>query len=217
MKKSLFFLAVIISVFIFSACESHVSEFEGNKNVKNSNIQPSNETKVYNDNNMEEEVEEITEYITHENNPLLKLACEGKVDGIDFGIGSYSGEIVEKWGMPDRCDNYMGGAYLAYDDKDVTFLTNTPMYDGKMEYADVVWIVIWGDSREIYNVRIGMTFEEIEEVLGRPSSKETPYENEESELYGGKWTITYDTGKYLLEFVADEENGPVDVAYLFKK
>ena len=233
MRNSLIFLAIIISVFIFSACKSDISESEDNKSVvnENNNIQNDNETKAnqintlekedneeqYNSENSNNEMGKTAEYISHENNPLLKLAYEGKIDGIDFGIGSYSGDIVKKWGIPDRYDNFMGGLYLAYDDKDVVFSTNTFMDDGQITYADVIWIGFWGENREIFNVRIGMTFEEIEEVLGRSSSKETPYENQDSELYCENWTITYDIGCYLLKFITEEVDGPVDVVYLFVK
>ncbi|WP_202710988.1 hypothetical protein [Sporosalibacterium faouarense] len=97
--------------------------------------------------------------------------------------------------MPNRYDNFMGELYLAYDDKGVVFSTNTVLYGSEIQYADVIWIGIYGDNKEICNVKLGMTSKEIKSVLGEPSYQNNPYENEAMELYDGEWTIEYEANR----------------------
>lgn len=151
---------------------------------------------------------------TNQINPLLNLAYEGKVDGIEFGLGTNSSEIVEKWGMPDEYDYFAGGVYLAYVGKDVVFFTDGYMIANEINHGNVKWIWIGKDNREIYNIKIGMTFNEIIEVLGEPDFIRNPQENENSEFYYEKWTIIYNVGEYSLVFLTNEEEGPVVSVYL---
>jgi len=155
-------------------------------------------------------------HAAYEDNPLLELARQGRVDGIEFGIGDKTKDIVEKWGKPDRKEWFLGGLYYRYDDKNVVFFTNEGSVgqDGnEIVNGDVVDIGIFGEDREVYNVRLGMTIEEITAILGEPTYTMTPEYNEDSELFYG-WTYKYDVGEYIVYFQADTEDSPVDILYL---
>lgn len=203
---------IIVSVLLFSACTRQVPE-----PVDNNNTIENEETTVPNTGNEDTEEQEDIENqndATHENNPALKLAWEGKVDGLDFQIGSLGSEIVEAWGMPDQYDYFLGGLYLQYEEQEIVFFTNGYIIDDEVDYGEVVIIGIFGHDKEIYNVKIGMTFKEIEAILGEPTSRNTPDENSDNELHHGMWTITYKSEKYTLVFQGSEENGPVSGANL---
>ncbi|WP_202709004.1 DUF4309 domain-containing protein [Sporosalibacterium faouarense] len=238
MRKISITLYILICIIILTACQRHVTKYKTNGSVENKGLdtQFDNELEIENQNNSEEEKNKTRNYgdeeqeiengskntyevekpLNHEDNPLFKQVKEGKLEGIEFGIGTYSRDIVEKWGMPDRYDNFMGGLYLAYDDKGVVFSTYTSLNDGKIEYADVMWIGIYGDDKEICNVKLGMNFKEIISVLGEPSYQRNSTQNEAMELYDGECTIEYETDKYILVFVANKVDEPVSVAYLFE-
>lgn len=60
-----------------------------------------------------------------------------------------------------------------------------------------------------------MTFEQIIEVLGQPTTIVSAEENENSELLFGGWSLEYKVGDYTLCFQADSEDSQVYVAYLW--
>lgn len=165
-----------------------------------------------------EVTEEPDERTPHENNPLLELARQGKVDGIEFGIGAKTKDIVDKWGRPDDSAYFLGGLYYSYDDKDIVFFTNEGSIgeDGnEIVNGDVVIIGITGKDRSAYNVRLGMTIIEIITVLGEPTYTDTPEDNIDSELFSG-WTFIYDVGVYSVCFAADTKDSPVTSLYLWE-
>lgn len=169
------------------------------------------------DDNLEsEEMVEDKENSINSPSLQLELAKEGRVNDLDFGIFSSIDEIIEIWGIPDRHDYYMGGYYLSYDEEKIFFNTNGYYEDGEFINGEVFLIGIYEANREIYGVRIGMTFDEIKAILIESSHIASPTDNMESELYGDNWTLSYNAGSNIVIFVADEENGPTDVVYLIK-
>ncbi|WP_352420693.1 hypothetical protein [Proteiniborus sp.] len=97
------------------------------------------------------------------------------------------------------------------------FFTNAENINDEIIHGQVKGIGIFEEDKEVFNVRIGMTFDEIKEILGEPTYINTLEQNEESELAYGTWTIVYDTGGYEVEFVSKTENGPIDTVYLWGK
>ncbi|MDR7856779.1 DUF4309 domain-containing protein [Tissierella sp.] len=155
--------------------------------------------------------------VTHEKNLLLELAYEGIMDGIDIAVGDSTDMIIEKWGIADESEYFMGGLYFKYDDKKTIFFTGAEIDKGEIIHDKVKCIGVFEENKEVFNVRLGMDFKQIISVLGIPTHENTPKQNEVSELLEGAWTIIYDTGEYEIVFASNQENGPVDVAYLWGK
>lgn len=220
MVKRTIMLLIILSLLAITACDRNASNKEENiKEVENEvNTQPEDKNKPSSDNNIVEDYDEYTTLITHEDNPLLELAIQGRTDGIEFKINDSTDEIIEKWGFPDLYDYFMGGLYFSFDDQNVLFFTDAELDNNdEIVHGNIKCIGVFKNNKEIFNVRIGMTFEEIIAILGEPTYVNTLEQNEESELLHGNWTIVYDVGDYDIEFVSKTENGPVDTVYLWGK
>jgi len=228
--KKLIIVSVLLNLLVITACDSKVFLKENNKNTEaneviirhEDDVQSSNDEKNEkdhddknlskdNDNNGEKEDIKI---ITHENNPLLELASQGRINNIQFVIGSPTDKIIEEWGLPDEYDYFLGGLYFIYDNGNIIFFTGAESINGEILHDEVKVIGIFEENKEIFNVRIGMSIDEIIEVLGNPTHVNTPEQNEESELLHGDWIIVYDTGKHEVIFASNTEKGPVYVAYL---
>lgn len=150
-----------------------------------------------------------------EHNSHLELVRQGRVDGISFGLGDSTEYIIDGWGEPDESEYYMGGLYLSYDDEGVVFFTSADGEYGQItSHGEIVFMGITKENKEVYGVRIGMTFDEIIEVLGQPTEKRTAEQNESSELLFG-WTIDYTIGQYTVSFLAATGDRQVDVVYLW--
>jgi len=232
MSKKIIIISLILSTLALSACSKNVSNNEDipatveNEVIQNEdNLEPSNEdiididpaeSEFDNDEENDEVAEEI-DLNTHEDNPLLDLARQGKVDGIEFKINDSTDEVIEKWGIPDVYDYFMGGVFFNYEDKNVLFLTDAELNGDEIIAGRIKCIGIFEENKEIYNVRIGMTFEEVIAILGEPTYMNTLEQNEGSELLAGSWSMVYDVGEYDIEFVSSIEKGPVDVVYLWGK
>lgn len=231
MGKKTIMLFMILGLLAITACNRNVYKNEDNEKAIENEITTQHEDEVQSndDNKVEEDYDEqnldtdegdseaskdVT-LITHEKNPLLESARQGKIDGIDFGIGSSTDKVIEKWGLPDEYDYFLGGLYFRYDDKKVLFFTSAEKDNEEIIHGEIMCIGVFEENKEIFNVKIGMTFDEIIAVLGEPTYENTLEQNEESELLAGTWTIVYDTGKCKIEFVSSTERGPVDSVYLW--
>ncbi|SCG82765.1 hypothetical protein DW1_1192 [Proteiniborus sp. DW1] len=232
MSKKVIVISLILSILALTACNNNVSKNTDSLDTAKSeviqhedNIEPSNkdipetdpaEGENINNEDDNEAVDDI-ELNTHEDNPLLELARQGKVDGIEFNINTSTDEVIEKWGLPDVYDYFMGGLYFSYDDRNIIFFTDAVLSNDEIMPGNIKCIGVLEENKELYNVRVGMTFEEIIAILGEPTYLNTAEQNEESELLSGNWTIVYDVGEYDIEFVSSTENGPVDIVYLWGK
>lgn len=233
MRKKLIILFIILNLLTMTACSRNVSkDDENDKTAQNETIkQNENIDQPSNDDSIEEEpveddldtdednyeADEDVNLITHEDNPLLELARKGRIDSIEFGIGSSTEEIIEEWGLPDDYDYFMGGLYFKYDDKNVLFFTSAAKENDEIIHGEVKCMGSFEENKEVFNVKIGMTFDEIIAILGEPTYIGTPEEHEDSELLYGTWAIVYDTEEYEIDFVTRIENGPVDTVYLWGK
>lgn len=237
MIKRLFILFIILSLIILTACskesllDNKVEENQTEEHTENETVETNEDESSNNDTDEEsideevlniDEVENFEEnediiLITHENNPFLELATQGRIDNIEFGIGSQTDKIVEEWGQPDENDYFLGGLFFKYDNENVVFFTDAYSDNGETIHGQVKCIGFYDMNQEIYGVKLGMTFDEIISVLGKPTYVSTSEQNEESELLYGSWSITYDTGDHTVDFVSYTEEGPVETVYLWGK
>ncbi len=232
MSKKIIMISLILSILALTACNSNVPKKGDSVDAVDNEVIQQEDNIESSDNNETEtdpveeafdtdegdgEPMEDIDIITHEDNPLLELARQGKVDGIEFRVNSSTDEIIEAWGLPDEYDYFMGGLYFRYDDRDVLFFTDAEINGDEIVPGNIKCIGIFEENKELFNVKIGMTFKEIVAVLGEPTYIYTLEQNEESELLAGSWTIIYDVGDYEIEFVSKTENGPVDTVYFWGK
>jgi len=140
--------------------------------------------------------------------PDLNLISIGKVDTIEFGIGEKAGNILKSWGEPDFKGDFMGGSYISYDN--ITFFIDK--YIDEMENGKVIRIGI-SESYELFGVKVGMRFEEIKEIMGKPSF-EGIIGNDEGELFGESSVIIYESSDYELLFIGDIGSDIANQAYL---
>lgn len=218
MKKIVALLMVVGVLVSFSACKSKEVSNKGTGD-KGTSIEAPKENDQEENNELDNEDEanntdesDNSEVVTEEQpkEDLLKSAYEGKIDGIEFGIGDIGTDIIGKWGEPDESDYFLGGFYLSYDD--IMFLTN-----GYDETGEVVSILFFDKNAEVFGIKLGMTMKEIEKVLGTPDETTSLKDNEQSELYMDNWTTKYKLGNYELTFVHEDKDGPVEWFSLWQK
>ncbi len=171
--------------------------FIGNKTaIENSSIKNQTSDQDYNDKDINSSDEKDEE---EENNPALELLYSGKMEGVEFGIGTNSNKIMEQWGEPDYKENFMGGLLLSYDD--VYFFTDGYILDDSITDGEVTGIYYTGDET-VYGVHIGMPLEQVEEILGDPNNT---YTSHYSELRADNNIIlNYMAGEYKVDFESDE-------------
>lgn len=212
--KIALFVIISCSLLIIIACDNdsdlHTS-IESEKHEEGDlQKQELNKAKEENDLNEKENTDSEQTKVEKE---LLKQAYEGKMDGVEFGIGDNGNDIVEKWGEPVREGYFLGGLYMSYED--IVFLTDGCMDENKMyEYGNIVAICNVGDNK-VFEVKNGMTLEEIKEVLGEPDYiYEYKSGDEEDELYGDSWLAIYNTGDYNVIFEFENDKCPINAIHL---
>jgi len=218
MNKIFALLLIISTLTSFSACKNtKVSNNETIENSTSSEDVNKNEQDIKNDldNNISENDIDGTEKNDEvapkpSKEDLFKKAYKGKMDGIEFGIGAISGDIIDKWGEPDASDYFLGGLYLKYGD--IVFFTN-----GYDESGKVVNISFSDENTEVYGIRLGMMIKEIEEILGTPDTVTSSKDNEESEYYYDNWTTSYVVGNYELIFAHKDKDSSIKWIDLWQK
>lgn len=141
-------------------------------------------------------------------NYALKAAREGKVTGLNIGIGSTLQDAVAQLGEPTALDYFEGTSYVSYELVDL--ILDRIIEDTKAE-TNITGIIL-AEGYELYGVKVGMTPSGIKEVLGAPSKEEV-----ETDPEGDMWRLDYDCGGYLLSFFANDKDSPTLSAYLSKK
>lgn len=132
-------------------------------------------------------------------NPLDSLA-DGKIEGMEFGIGSKCQDMLAKLGDPQDKGTTDGGFFYVYDT--VTYFT-----DSINENEGSISSVAVRDSRDICGVKIGMKPSEIEKVLGKPY--------EQNGGNGQDWVVTYEVKEGLyLTFFSNDKDSPTIAALL---
>lgn len=125
----------------------------------------------------------------------LRLAYEGRMDRTKAIIGEYAGQYLDE---PEFISYFLGGLAIKYDD--ILVLTNG-YFDEKDDpvYGDIVMIV----KDEAYGIKMNMSMEEVENLLGQPGEIiDFSLKKEEDELFGNNLITSYDIGDYevIIEF-----------------
>ncbi len=86
-------------------------------------------------------------------------------DSLLDNLGRTAQEVVDVYGAPTEVsDHYLGGEELYYEDLSARFVLA-----GEEGVVNNLYLT---EGAEIWDVEIGMTFDEIEEVLGEPEFRE---------------------------------------------
>jgi hypothetical protein len=126
------------------------------------------------------------------NADFLSTATEGKLLGIEFGIGSAKEDVFQKWGEPHRMGKRQVGFYAWFD--------YNYFFSGPNETVGAI-----GVSGETVRYSV----EEVKKALGQPK-----YEG--LSMIEAGWEMSYKVGEYVLFFSADRKDG--NVHYMtFKK
>ena len=157
----------------------------------------------------------------NENNKLStaipESAFQGKIEGLEFGIGDLTEQIIALWGMPDKYDYYLDGLYLKYTDRNVIYFTSAVFKEDQIEHGKVVNIAVFGQENSYFGVKIGTKFKDMEEILGKPSAFFSDQDHEDNELFKDSWVAYYDAGDYEIAFRSSHEDGPIQDVYLLKR
>ncbi len=151
--------------------------------------------------------ESPTEEALPEKRDFFELLREGRAENIEFGVGTKTETIVNKWGKADTEDYFLGGTFLTYGN--ITFFTNATDYTGEVAVIGI------SESTAIFGIKVGMTFDEIKEILGTPAAEIAS--DAEDELYGGDWCLIYESGQYKVSFMAKDTNSATYAAYIEAK
>jgi len=145
---------------------------------------------------------------TEENLPqehdFFELLREGRVENIEFGIGTKTETIISKWGKADMEDYFLGGTFLTYGN--ITFFTDATDYTGKVAVIGI------SENTNVFSAKVGMTFNEIKKILGAPAAEIKS--GTEDELYGGDWCLVYESGEYKVSFMAKYKSSATYAAYI---
>lgn len=123
---------------------------------------------------------------------FLTFASEGKVKGIDFGIGANKNEVIQKWGEPHQIGSWEAEFYRWHSYR---FFFWEP--DGNAGS-----IVVDGNV-------IPYRLNEVKDIIGEPLA--------EGEGVNGGWSYVYQAGIYQVFFTADSKEGRVNYINLKKK
>ncbi|MNI43758.1 hypothetical protein D3C73_980990 [compost metagenome] len=123
---------------------------------------------------------------------FMELAAEGKVRGLEYGIGSAQDEVIAKWGKPHEIGS-----------RQVEFQRwhNVQMYFWQPDNR-VGAIRVIGDS-------LPYTLPEIKKALGKPDN--------EVDGVDGVWLLYYVSGDYGLYIDATSKDGQAESLMLKKK
>ncbi len=139
----------------------------------------------------------------------LKLAHEGYMDGIEFGIGDSGMDLAKKWGEPTQSDYYTGGLFMKYGDR-IFFTDGYIDQNNNYLYGSINSII----TNEAFGIHAGMTIGEVIDILGQPNGldiydelREDPESRFANNMfayyYAGDYTlaICYDKDSKLVEYI----------------
>ncbi len=119
------------------------------------------------------------------NDAFLSTVAQGKLPGIEFGIGSAKKKVFETWGEPHRTGS-RHGRYDAWFDYNYYF-------SGPNQTVGAIGVS--GDT-------IHYTIDQVKKALGQPN-----YEG--LSLVENGWEMSYAVGAYVLFFSADKKDGTI--------
>jgi len=132
-------------------------------------------------------------------------------DPVLLHLGWTKEEIMEKYGTPDNIyPHYLGGEEFYYENKAVIFV-----FTGDEGVVNNLYLY---PRTEILGIRVGMTFDEIEAILGKPRFRGF-------DDFSGGYMLTYflgdqteSLGELELWITAESENSPTErIDVLWKK
>jgi len=135
------------------------------------------------------------------------LAYEGKIDDLQIGVDDRLKDVVAALGEPVELAHFEGSSYISY--QNVSFMLDK-IVEGTSDEARVSGIIV-SEGYELYGIKVGMTPEEIKNILGAAEQEYKDGEGEEE-----MWKLEYNCGDYKLTFFFDDNNSPSTSAYLSK-
>jgi hypothetical protein len=134
----------------------------------------------------------------------LKDVSKGKITGLQIGIGSPLQAVIAELGEPAELEHFEGTSYLSYPHMNIML---DRVADSTKEEALVAGISVF-DDYSLCGVKIGMTAQEIQRILGAPDQEYLDSEEE------GIWRLEYIRGAFQLTFYAEGQKAATTAAYL---
>lgn len=138
----------------------------------------------------------------------LQAIAEGKIEGLNVGIGSSLQAVVEELGEPASLEYFEGTSFASYDK--INFILDKMIQDTSAA-AKVTGISV-SEGYQLFGVTVGMKAEEIKSILGAADQE---YKDNADE--GDMWKLGYISGDYVLTFYFDDRNSPSTAAYITYK
>jgi hypothetical protein len=123
---------------------------------------------------------------------FLTVASEGKIKGIEFGIGANKNDVIQDWGEPHQIGSWQTEFYRWHS---YYFFFWKPVENA-------------GAIRVNGNV-IPYRLNEVRDIIGEPLA--------EGEGVDGGWSYVYQAGDYQVFFNADSKEGQIRSLLLRKK
>ena len=115
----------------------------------------------------------------------------GMLDNSPIKLGFHVSFVTDTYGEPAKKDLHEGAVYYSYPDKHITFFIGL--------YDDLVTAIVTSEGGELFGVKIGMTCDEIKDILGSPDIE--GYDEME-----GDYFMLYESGIHQLYFFSRNEN-----------
>ncbi len=126
-------------------------------------------------------------------------------------LGWVKDELTTKHGSPDsKKEHYLGGHELYYEDMNATFV-----FFGDEGVVNNIYL---HPGAEFMGTKVGMTFDEIENILGEPVNRGFDEHAREYTMYYSLGDSTEYGGELEVWISTEEEDGPTDqFSLLWKK
>jgi len=133
-----------------------------------------------------------------------------------LSVGTSTQELVDKLGLPQTSDYFLGGLYFRYPKLGIVYFSDADRRDGTIRHGKVTALAVFDGKTLLIKINLGMTFEDIKKVLGQPIAFNSPEVNSDSEIFEDKWTAVYTADGFELVYGADTETGPITAMYQFE-
>jgi hypothetical protein len=181
MKKYLLGL-IILSMLIFTGCSKEENKPEENK----PEVQPPKQEEPQKEEPKNEEPNEGEQQGSKIDQ--FPEAAQGKFTDLSITFKDTREKVIKELGEPDEITTWQGSDLYIYN--------NIGIYIDPTE--EKVTGLTAGEGYRTYGIKIGMTAEEIKNVLGEPD-----YEGENFE--SGAYVLEYEAGDYVVEVSLDPE------------
>lgn len=184
--KKYFISLLIVTLLIFSACTGKKDDQEANNPEENSpkqeDVQNNEENEAETENKQEKEEVQASKI------NQFPEASQGKFTDLSIKFNDTREEVAKKLGDPDEITTWQGS--------DLYIFGNIGIYIDPSE--EKVTGLTAGEGYRTYGIQIGMSSDEIKEILGKPDYEGESYES-------GADVLEYVAGDYLVEIVLHPE------------